>query len=82
LWITQGELDILVLLVWIKSHKEVLGRAHKGFRMSIFVGETSTLQRREGEKLLYYPPKTSHWKLASRNQNIQFWKPEYPEFEI
>jgi hypothetical protein len=82
LWITQGELDILVLLAWIKSHKEVFGRAHKGFRMSIFVGETSTLQRREGGKLLYYPPKTSHWKLACRNQNIQFWKPEYPKFEI
>jgi hypothetical protein len=50
--------------------------------MSIFIGGTSTLQRREREKLLYYPPKTSHWELANRNQNIQFWRPEYPEFEI
>jgi hypothetical protein len=29
----------------LKPHKEVLGRAHKGFRMSIFVGGTSSLQR-------------------------------------
>jgi hypothetical protein len=30
----------------LKPHKEVLERAHKGFRMSIFIGGTSTLQRR------------------------------------
>jgi hypothetical protein len=42
--------------------------------MSIFIGGTSCLQRREGEKVLYCPPKTSHWKLASRNWNIRFWK--------
>jgi hypothetical protein len=27
----------------LKPHKEVLGRAHKGFRMSIFIDETSSL---------------------------------------
>jgi hypothetical protein len=26
-----------------------------------------------GGKLLYYPPKSSRWKLASTNQNIRFW---------
>jgi hypothetical protein len=25
-------------------------------------------------KLLYLPPKTSHWELSSRNWNIRFWK--------
>jgi hypothetical protein len=44
-----------------------MGRAHKGLWMSIFVGGTSNLQRREYEKLLYYPIKTNGWKLASRN---------------
>jgi hypothetical protein len=28
------------------------------------------------------PSKNSRWKLASRNQNIRFWKPEHPKFEI
>jgi hypothetical protein len=41
----------------------VKGRGLKNSRKSIFVGGTSTLERREGEKLLYYPPKTIHWKL-------------------
>jgi hypothetical protein len=57
--------DLTQPLAWIshkshKSHLEVNGRCLKGSRKSIFVGGTSTLQRREGEKLLYYPPKTSH----------------------
>jgi hypothetical protein len=57
----------------LKPHLEVKGRGLKGSRKSIFVGVTSSHQRREGENLLYYPPKTSRWKLASRNWNIQFW---------
>jgi hypothetical protein len=70
--------DLTQLLAWIshKSHKphlEVKERGLKGSRKSIFIGGTCTLQRREGEKLLYYPPKTSHWKLASKNWNIRFW---------
>jgi hypothetical protein len=32
--------------------------------------EPATLK---GGKVLYYPPKTSRCKLASRNWNIQFW---------
>jgi hypothetical protein len=37
---------------------------------------------KEGEgKLLYMSQKTSHWELASKNQNIQFWKLKYTEFE-
>jgi hypothetical protein len=51
----------------LKPHKEVLGRAHKGFRVSIFIGETSSLQRREGESFYTCPPKTSHWELAITN---------------
>jgi hypothetical protein len=52
--------DLTQLLDWIsyKSHKphlEIKGRGLKGSRKSIFVGGTSTLQRREGGKLLYYP---------------------------
>jgi hypothetical protein len=35
----------------------VKGRGLKGSRKNIFIGRTSTLQRREGEKLLYYPQK-------------------------
>jgi hypothetical protein len=66
----------------LKPHKEVLERAHKVFKMSIFVGETNNLQRREGGSFYTCPAKTSRWELASRNQNIQFWKPEHPEFEI
>jgi hypothetical protein len=50
-----------------EPHLEVKGRSLKCSRKSIFVGRTSTLQRREGEKLLYYPQKTSNWKLASKN---------------
>jgi hypothetical protein len=45
--------------------KEVLGRAHKGLGMSIFVGGTSNLQRRK-EKLLYLSSKTSHLELVSK----------------
>jgi hypothetical protein len=69
--------DLTQPLAWIshKSHKphlEVKGRGLKGSRKSIFVSGTSSPHRREGGKLLYYPPKTSHWKLVSRNQNIRF----------
>jgi hypothetical protein len=61
------------------------GRGLKGSRKSIFVGGTSTLQRREGEKLLYYPPKTSYLNLASRNWNIRFsnrniWNLKYSHY--
>jgi hypothetical protein len=58
------------------------------------VGESSRMLRNEfgslvvlaaskggREKLLYLPPQTSHWELASKNWNIRFWKPEHPEFE-
>jgi hypothetical protein len=56
--------DLTQPLAWInhklhKPHLEVKGRGLKGLRKSNFVGGTSTHQRREGEKLLYYPPKTS-----------------------
>jgi hypothetical protein len=40
-----------------KPHLEGKGRGLKGSRKSIFVGGTSNPQRREGEKLLYYPKK-------------------------
>jgi hypothetical protein len=51
------EEDLTQPLAWIshKSHKphlEVNGRGLKGSRKSIFVGGTSTHQRREGEKFL------------------------------
>jgi hypothetical protein len=67
--------DLTQPLAWIshkslKPHLEVKGRGLKGSRKSIFNGGTSSPQRREGEKLLYYPPKTSCWKIASRNRNI------------
>jgi hypothetical protein len=39
--------------------------------MGIFIGGTSSLQRREGESFYTYPHKTSSWELASRNWNIQ-----------
>jgi hypothetical protein len=58
----KEDLTQLLALIFDKSHKpylEVKGRGLKGLRKSIFVGETSTVQRREGEKLLYYPSKTS-----------------------
>jgi hypothetical protein len=55
----------------LKPHKEVLGRAHKGFRMRVFIGGTSSSQMEEGEKLLYCPQKTSCWKLSNRNWNIR-----------
>jgi hypothetical protein len=36
----------------LKPHKEVLGRDYKGFRMSIFIGGTSSLQMREGKAFI------------------------------
>jgi hypothetical protein len=56
--------DLIQPLAWIshKSHKphlEMKRRGLKDSRKSIFIGGTSSPQRREGEKLLYYPPKTS-----------------------
>jgi hypothetical protein len=38
-----------------KRHLEVKERGLKGSRKSIFIGGTNTLQRRVGEKILYYP---------------------------
>jgi hypothetical protein len=38
-----------------RPHLEVKERGLKGSRKSIFIGGTSNPQRREGEKLLYYP---------------------------
>jgi hypothetical protein len=69
--------DLTQPLGWIshkahKPHLEVKGSGLKGSRKSILVGGTSSPQRGEGGKLLYYPPKTSCWKLASRNRNIRF----------
>jgi hypothetical protein len=55
-------------------HKEGLGRAHKGLGWVYFMGGTSSLQRREGERFYTCPQKTSHWKLGSKNQNIQYLK--------
>jgi hypothetical protein len=54
--------DLTQPLAWIphkshESHIEVKERGLKGSRESIFVGGTSTLQRREGDKLAYYPQK-------------------------
>jgi hypothetical protein len=70
--------DLTQPLAWIshksyKPHLEVKGRGLKGSRKSIFIGGTSTLQRREEKELLYYLSKTNRWKLASRNRNIRFW---------
>jgi hypothetical protein len=67
--------DLTQPLAWIsnksfKPHLEVKGRGLKGSRNSIFVDGTSSPERREGRRLLYYPAKTSNWKLASRNRNI------------
>jgi hypothetical protein len=53
--------------------KRCWGELTKALGMSIFVGRTSSLQRREGWIFYTYPPKTSHWKLASKNWNIWFW---------
>jgi hypothetical protein len=49
--------DLTQHLAWIshKSHQphlEVKGRGLKGSRKSIFIGGTSTLQRREGEAFI------------------------------
>jgi hypothetical protein len=61
---------------WIshKSHKprkEVLERAHKGLQMYVFHGWRQHPPK-EGELLNLSLKKTSHWKLASKNKNIQF----------
>jgi hypothetical protein len=55
-------------------HKERLGRAHKGLGWVYFVGGTSNLQSGEGESFYTCPPKTSHWKLASKSRNIRYLK--------
>jgi hypothetical protein len=57
-----------------KPHLEVNGRDLKSSRKSIFISGTSTLQRREGEKLLHYSQKSSCWKLSNTNRNIRFLK--------
>jgi hypothetical protein len=69
--------DLTQPLAWIshKSHKphlEVKGIGLKGSRKSILLVEPASSKGGRG-KLLYYPPKTSRWKLASRSRNIQFW---------
>jgi hypothetical protein len=51
-------------------HKEGLWRAHKGLGWVYFMGGTRSLQTREGESFYTCPPKTSHWKLVSKNWNI------------
>jgi hypothetical protein len=40
-----------------KSHRDMLGRAHKGLGMSIFMSGTRTLQMREGESFYACPQK-------------------------
>jgi hypothetical protein len=50
--------DLTSTQTWIyhkslKPYKEVLGRAHKGFRMSIFISGINSLQRREGEAFIH-----------------------------
>jgi hypothetical protein len=55
-------------------HKEGLGRSHKDLGWVYFMGGISFLQMREGESFYTYPSKTSRWKLASKNQNIQYLK--------
>jgi hypothetical protein len=60
------KVDSLSTQTWIshKSHKpnqQVSGKAHKGLGISIFVGGTSTLQRREGEIFYTCPQKTNRW---------------------
>jgi hypothetical protein len=52
--------------------KEGLGRVHKSLGWVYFVGGTSSLQMREGESLYTCSPKTSRWKLASKNRNIRY----------
>jgi hypothetical protein len=44
-------------------------RAHKGFRMIIFIGGTSRLQRREGESFYTCPPTPK--KLAVGNKLVK-----------
>jgi hypothetical protein len=39
----------------LKPHKEVLERGLKGFRMSVVVGGTNTLQRSEGKAFILSP---------------------------
>jgi hypothetical protein len=51
--------------------KRYWGELTKALGMSIFVGGTITLQRREGEAFILAPPKTSCWELANKNQNIR-----------
>jgi hypothetical protein len=64
--------DLTQPFAWIshkslKPHLEVKGRGLKGSRKNIFIGGISSPQRREGGKLLYCLPKSSNWKLASKN---------------
>jgi hypothetical protein len=61
-WSSAYKEDLTQSLAWIshKSHKphlEVKGRGLKGSRKSIFIGGTSTLQRREGENFYTIPKK-------------------------
>jgi hypothetical protein len=38
-----------------KPHKEVLGRVHKGFSKSVFIGGTNNFQRGEGKDFILSP---------------------------
>jgi hypothetical protein len=69
-WLTKR---ILLIQTWIshKPHKEVLGRSHKGLEMSVFRGWHQHPLKEGGESFYTCPPKTSRWKLASKNWNIQ-----------
>jgi hypothetical protein len=56
----------------LNPHKEVLGRAHKGLEMNMFHGWHHQPPKEGGGGSFYTCPlKTSHWELASKNQNIQ-----------
>jgi hypothetical protein len=57
----------------IETSPSGVGRAHKGLKMSMVRWFYQKDPKEGGGKLLYFTQKISHWKLASKNWNIQFW---------
>jgi hypothetical protein len=57
----------------LKPHKQVLGRAHKGFRDEYFCWWNHHPPTKGGGSFYTCPPppKTSCWELANKNQNIR-----------
>jgi hypothetical protein len=53
--------------------KRCWGELTKALGWEFSLDEPTTSKGGRGKTFIFVPQKTSHWKLASKNRNIQFW---------